>query len=472
MAVLGGEQVARPAPPPSAGSPRSPRTRARQARRRTPSECTQTPYSVSAGHPLCTLSIAAKTNGPSRQISASSRVSELAGQLAPLDPKRGAHPTGRGAAGPPPPRPKTAALTLPPGCASARSASSTVPASPGQGEEHRLERAEQRARAGAPPRRRARARARTDRAPPRRTAIRSSPSTEWSTSTPRLLLGQLERPGGVAGTHPVGRSGRLRPQLSRAPAPHRAPAPQHGERVAHLLDLADLVARQKDRGPSAASRRSSVPTSRTPRGPGRWSARRAAAAPAIAAGRRRSRAAGASRSSSHSPGQRRARPGRPARAPRRPEHAPAPSGRARPAARGSPARTSTGRTPASSTNPATPSRSTASGDPSGRPSSSTSPASGISRPNSMRSSVVLPAPLGPSRPAQLALLHGKSTPSTAQVDSKRLTSPLARTAATVGRSPERVCTGTPVAWPACRLGPMCSCSAAAASSARPGSTAS
>ena len=58
------------------------------------------------------------------------------------------------------------------------------------------------------------------------------------------------------------------------------------------------------------------------------------------------------------------------------------------------------------------------------------PLSGRIRPNSIRSSVVLPAPLGPSSPRTSPARSTRSTPSTAVVAPKRLTSPVARTACT------------------------------------------
>ena len=51
------------------------------------------------------------------------------------------------------------------------------------------------------------------------------------------------------------------------------------------------------------------------------------------------------------------------------------------------------------------------------------PASGRTSPSSIRSSVVLPAPLGPSRPRTSPGRRVRSTASTATVDPKRLTTP-------------------------------------------------
>ena len=56
------------------------------------------------------------------------------------------------------------------------------------------------------------------------------------------------------------------------------------------------------------------------------------------------------------------------------------------------------------------------------------PASGASSVVRMRTAVVLPAPLGPSRPRTVPAGPSRSTPSSARSSPKRLTSPSARTA--------------------------------------------
>src|SRR3954469_6862628 len=68
------------------------------------------------------------------------------------------------------------------------------------------------------------------------------------------------------------------------------------------------------------------------------------------------------------------------------------------------------------------------------PSSRTDPASGRTRPNSIRSSVVLPAPFGPSSPRTSPAATSRSMPSTARTTPKLLTRPRASTALTRGEA--------------------------------------
>jgi hypothetical protein len=65
-----------------------------------------------------------------------------------------------------------------------------------------------------------------------------------------------------------------------------------------------------------------------------------------------------------------------------------------------------------------------------RPNSSIVPSSARTSPSNIRISVVLPAPLGPSKPLTSPSSSTKSTPSTAQVVSKRLVKPLTVTTGT------------------------------------------
>ena len=82
----------------------------------------------------------------------------------------------------------------------------------------------------------------------------------------------------------------------------------------------------------------------------------------------------------------------------------------------------------SSTNPATPSRLIESAAPSGCSNSSMSPSSAATRPNSIRSSVVLPAPFGPEQTPDLALLDDEVD----AVDRDRRLEPLDETPCTYG----------------------------------------
>ena len=62
------------------------------------------------------------------------------------------------------------------------------------------------------------------------------------------------------------------------------------------------------------------------------------------------------------------------------------------------------------------------------PATSTRPASGVISVVSMRTTVVFPAPLGPSRPSTVPAGTSKSTPSTARTSPKRFTRPSTRMA--------------------------------------------
>ncbi len=64
----------------------------------------------------------------------------------------------------------------------------------------------------------------------------------------RVPFGDLERAGVVAGGQPVGRARSLLAQLLGAPVPHHLAQAQHRERVAHVLQIADQVAREEHRG--------------------------------------------------------------------------------------------------------------------------------------------------------------------------------------------------------------------------------
>ena len=72
------------------------------------------------------------------------------------------------------------------------------------------------------------------------------------------------------------------------------------------------------------------------------------------------------------------------------------------------------------------------------------PPSGRIRPNSIRSSVVLPAPLGPSSPRTSPGSMVRSSPSTAVVSPKRLTRFVARTACTAAIYPAQLAAGSAV----------------------------
>src|SRR5690606_5434791 len=70
-----------------------------------------------------------------------------------------------------------------------------------------------------------------------------------------------------------------------------------------------------------------------------------------------------------------------------------------------------------------------------RPSTSTSPAEGVSRPVSMRSVVDLPQPLGPRKPWICPLGTQRSSPFTARKSPKRRLTPLARIASSLMSAP-------------------------------------
>src|SRR4029453_18015388 len=90
---------------------------------------------------------------------------------------------------------------------------------------------------------------------------------------------------------------------------------------------------------------------------------------------------------------------------------------------------SEGYRPGPSTKPATPSG-TASVLRTGRPRISRSPPSALASPRSRPSSVVFPAPFGPTRPCTWPSATSRSTPSRATTSPKDLLTPRARTAVT------------------------------------------
>ena len=259
-------------------------------------------------------------------------------------------------------------------------------------------------------------------------SISSSPVRPAARAHARVELRDLERTIVLAGDQRVGRRRRLCVQLRRGAAPHDPTAGNDGEAVARRLDLADQMTAQQHSRPLCGQlpQERRRPRARRP-GQARSLARRAAAGVAPAAVPRRFRAAGASRTSSCSPGHAHGRADR--RAPER--HRFAAGRRRRPtrrATRGSLSPTDTDRrsgprrTPRPGPRLRGPTRA-----PGGR-TASIDPASGATSPNSMRSSVVFPAPLGPSNPRTSPARTSRPTPSTAIVLPKRLARPLTRTA--------------------------------------------
>ena len=218
--------------------------------------------------------------------------------------------------------------------------------------------------------------------------------------------------GRVRGAHAApARSGRA--ARSRSSVEHQPARVHHPDPVAQRLDLAEQVAGQHDGGAGLVQRDQQVAhlaDAARVQAVGRLVEQQQLRARAAA--RRRCPAAAACPASRPAPGAGRSRPGRPARAPRRPaRRRPRPPARVRPrrAGAGWPARTGAptppGPRPARRPGAAPARRAAASARRAARP----RPRSACTSPSSIRTSVVLPEPLGPSSP-------NRTPAGTAQVD--------------------------------------------------------